>query len=285
MKNSIRKDMASGLATALVVFAPLASNAQSEWLPDADTVILWHLNEGSGSTTADAAPVLGGSNNGTISPGDTIWTSSGRFGNGLLSTANYTTGYLGTTPIGSGLFAGQKFTLDAWIKPTSIDAAGGSYIMGFDDMIGGAAGAFFRLEPGGNNLRFAVFNVISGFGYTQTDLLLNVGAGVNMLDGTWRHVAATYDNQTMKIFLDGVELGSTTTQTYFQLAEPLRFTAAGSRGWNPDAADGYRYMGYIDEIRVSNIARTEFSVVPEPSAFALAGLGGLGLFWRLRRRV
>jgi len=237
--------------------APPTPAPTSEYWSDANTVILWHLNEGSGTTTADAAPVLDGANNGTLSSGATVWTNSGRFGNGLVSTADYTNGYLGT-PVGLNLFTNQQFTMDVWIKPTAIDP-NGSYVMGLDDGIGGNAGAFIRLNPDPNTIKFGVFNVISGQGYSQTDLDVSLGVGVSVLDGTWRHIAATYSNQTLKVYLNGVMLGSTTTPGFFTLAEPVRFNAAGNRPWNPDATDGYRYMGFIDEIRVSNIARTGFA--------------------------
>lgn len=65
----------------------------------------------------------------------------------------------------------------------------------------------------------------------------------NTLDANWHHVAATCDGTTTKIYLDGVEAGSTST------ANPAIPAALGS---NWDAAT--TFGGQIDEVRIWNKA-------------------------------
>ena len=54
-----------------------------EFTPDANTVGLWHFNEGTGLITSDAS---GNGNNGQLS--GTSWTTQGKFGNALSFDGN-----------------------------------------------------------------------------------------------------------------------------------------------------------------------------------------------------
>ncbi len=80
---------------------------------------------------------------------------------------------------------------------------------------------------------------------------LSATAGI-LSDNTWYHAAATYDGATMKIYLDGNEVGSTPKTGSIT-------TNAAADTWignNPALATNRPWKGGIDEVRIWNVART-----------------------------
>ena len=74
----------------------------------------------------------------------------------------------------------------------------------------------------------------------------------NLNDGNWHHLVATYDGSKMRVFFDGQERLAVASAT--QLANPNDFKIGG-RFQNT-------YLnGDLDEIRVSNVARTAGEVL------------------------
>lgn len=229
---------------------------RNEYTPDANTVVLWHLNEQSGPTALDmATPTLDGANNGVILPNNT--RAAGRFGGGLTASSGGT-GHL-SAPISGNLFADQQCAMDAWIRPTAIanDSAGASYVMGWTGP--DTAQGFIRLYAGGQSASFGT-RVKYSTTYQWAEVYVP-DLGVNLLDGNWHHIAGTYHNGTLKLFVNGVEMGSATPYPGYSLLLPDTFYAAGGTPWEP--ASG-RYIGGIDEVRLSNIARADFSAAPAP---------------------
>jgi len=251
----------------------LATFIPGEYAPDANTVILYHMNEGSGTTVADSAS-LGGVNNGTLGASQPAWTSSGRFGAGLTAINNDSE-YLSAS-IGSGLFTNNQMTIDAWIQPTGVDA-GSSYLAGSS----GDGFSYFRYNGGGN----LGFGVQASNGTDSTWIQVAGDADTNLTGTGWHHVAGTFNNGTVKLYVDN-KLINTNVTSYASLLAPTSFYVAGSCPWSPGNADEGNYIGAIDEVRLSNIARTDFSAIPEPSAIVLLVTGVFGLLayaWRKRK--
>ncbi|MFC4872912.1 LamG-like jellyroll fold domain-containing protein, partial [Negadavirga shengliensis] len=65
---------------------------------------------------------------------------------------------------------------------------------------------------------------------------------------TWMHVAATFDGQTMKIYLNGIEDNSLTAATPTAILNNNGVLTIGSWG------EGLRFQGALDEIRIYNQA-------------------------------
>lgn len=80
-------------------------------------------------------------------------------------------------------------------------------------------------------------------------------------DTSWHHIAVTYNGSMLRLFVDGVEDASVaTTATMSDTAHPLLLgTLAGStvagRGLSA-------FSGMLDEVRISNIARSSFNTTP-----------------------
>ncbi len=84
-------------------------------------------------------------------------------------------------------------------------------------------------------------------------------------DNNWHHLAASYDGTTMKLFIDGqLDSSLTTAVTVTDNALPLLIGATqGSSGRGE--SQGY-FNGQIDEVRLSNTARSSFTTKPYVTA-------------------
>ena len=155
----------------------------------------------------------------------------------FLPTAAYSTSTIG----GSGYFDGTgdyltapsstafnfgtgDFTVEAWINPSTV--SGTKAIMGIFQ--GGVGGWYFGMN--GASLRFS-----SGFAdYDAGTLVANV----------WSHVAATVSGGNLRMFINGVQVNTTTNVS----AQNFNFTNSLWVG-NINTA-GWTFTGYISDPRV-----------------------------------
>ncbi len=80
-------------------------------------------------------------------------------------------------------------------------------------------------------------------------------------DTSWRHIAATYDGVTMKLFVNGVQESATSKSlTLPDSNRPLLIgNGYGGREYGKPLAS---FEGILDEVRISNIARSSFISKP-----------------------
>jgi hypothetical protein len=156
-----------------------------------------------------------------------------------------------------------KVTVKAWVKGTA--PGRNAYILskGAD----GETAASYALYTGASSgLQFYVYD---GGAYVQSP---DVGTGV--WDGAWHHVAGTYDGAFIRLFVDGVEVGSG-TPTHIRIGYPLPTSNDLFIG---SYNGGYLFNGSIDEVAVYSRALTRLEIVAsfnadEPSSVLLGGDG------------
>lgn len=86
-------------------------------------------------------------------------------------------------------------------------------------------------------------------------------SSVSSFDTNWRHFAATYDGFTMKLYINGqLDTTQAVLLTMPDSAAPL-FLGAAQGSSRADAPNGV-LGGSLDEVRISNIARTSFTTKP-----------------------
>src|SRR5712692_687081 len=157
-----------------------ASHASAQ---TAGPVAAYAFSETSGTTAADSA---GNGNDATLFH-VSAWSSAGRFGRGLTLDGVNNGVWL---PVTSSLALGSAFTIEAWIKPTTI---GPSQIILYrpDDLL-------FMVLPSG---ALYVTATLSG-GYRA------MGSSITVPAAEWSHVALTYDGAALRVYLNGIGVGA-----------------------------------------------------------------------------
>jgi hypothetical protein len=151
----------------------------------------------------------------------------------------------------------NALTIEAWIKPN---------LGAHQKIITKDITWLYEKQP---------FNL--GFNDTGSRIVFYTGDGTNELHasapndntaGAWSHVVATYDGTAIKVYKDGIA-GSPTARTgnLYTNNTNIQF---GS--WS-----GYDFSGSIDEVRISDVARsadwikTEYNNESNPSSFYVVG--------------
>ena len=225
----------------------------------ADLVGHWTFDEGQGTTAYDSS---GNDHHGTLQ-GDPQWVT-GYIGGALELDG---TGDYVEVPDDEGLHLWETFTLAAWIYQLE---SGSSRII---DKIGAgtANGPHLDTHPG-VRLRSCSGTCIS----TTTDHTLE----------EWHHVAVTFDEGDVKIYLDGaVAAEGSVPSPLAGNSLPLRIGAASD--------GGSLFHGIIDDVRVYNHALTEteigaamageavpFAFGPSPGNGSMMGQTSVTLQWR-----
>ena len=244
------------LSVVCLLFARGLAGAETAYEPDEHTVLLLHFDEGSGGKAADAS-ASGLRADLLPEPRRPLWVAEGKFGGCLrFDGVNEDEDGDGRGDAdalwfrdGGKLQAGSGLTVEAWIKPEVTDRN-----QGLVSRSGGARYCFFVY---GTSLYFSLQKAgtgaaawIRGFGRN------GVTAGV------WQHVAVTYDGERLRLYRDGHMVGEEACS-----GEPLTGESVTMIGCDtdsrplPSAIRGYQ--GLIDEVRVSNTARTSFNVSAE----------------------
>ncbi|OHB57123.1 MAG: hypothetical protein A2Y12_13570 [Planctomycetes bacterium GWF2_42_9] len=223
---------------------------------DSHTVALWHLNEGSGTTLYDASGYnRNASLTGTNSP---KWSPPGLFGgDGLFLTYGYNNSpaKFGAIQLSSGLLNLQNFTLEMYVNwiYQSVGANPSDYYS-----------AGYLVNDGTNMYVKTYMEYVAPynrckltFGVQTSSGLLEVSTSdTNSISHeTWTHLAFTRNYN-----------GSATTIAIYVNG---KLAAGGSKSGSPTMGGGFAQIGSslyntvswggsIDEIRLSDIARTSF---------------------------
>ncbi len=214
------------------VFVILPAALMGEYQADGNTRGLWHMNEPGGTVAYDFS---GNGNHGHYDNNPDI--AAGIYGNCRILDEIADNVIIDN--ITSFQFGHQSFTVEAWIKCDFGNPANG--IVNTDG---------YGLHINGNGT--VVFMVTdansSSFSVTSTSALN---------DGSWHHVAGVRNGDLISIFIDGLPESSFTLENEFELRSGgiLDFVP-----WSDDTP----YDFYIDEVRISDKARTpdEFNLNP-----------------------
>ena len=173
--------------------ASTASTAYDQIIASDGPQAYWRLGEPAGTTTSVDAS--GQSNNGTFT-GMTLGSAGAVAGN-TAATISTTSGRM----VGEKAYSmPQQFTVEAWVKQS---VTRGGRIIGFGNSKTGSSSSTDRMLYMRSNGQIT-FGVNDGVKQT-------VNSTSNKNDGQWHHVAGTFDNGAMKLYVDGVSAGSLTT--------------------------------------------------------------------------
>ncbi|MGB5052698.1 MAG: LamG-like jellyroll fold domain-containing protein, partial [Caldilineaceae bacterium] len=214
------------------------SNIESATTPEAPPISAnleagYNFDEASGN----AIDISGHSRNATLQNGATRTTGKTNSGLSLDGTDDFAS--LGTWSI-----AGSAITVSAWVKADDWKSSEDVRILSkASDTT--EQGHTWMLSETGNLLRFR----LKTNGTTST-LIANSGT---LPTNTWTHVAAVYDGSMMKLYQDGVEVGSQAkTGTLDQNTQAIHI------GNNPDNSN--HFDGVMDDVRIYNKALTQTEI-------------------------
>lgn len=219
-------------------------------LKDANTVYLWRLNESTGDSPA--RDEVSGNDLAQIGLPSVVTGRVGgarEVGPGIILTKNFGSGAIEPS---QAIIKSGNFTIESWIYidptvayPATWPGPGNNHgiVVGYSGVGAGGAGALVGLDSTG----FFHYNGTSGF--------VNVGSWQNLTKGAWHHFAVrcTSLNATqmnVDFFVDGQFIGTGVSLKW--TGTPV--AASWQIGGENSAFNAFD--GFIDDVRVSNIPRT-----------------------------
>jgi hypothetical protein len=218
------------VGVAAVLVALVATEAPA--LGSANLVGDWRLDEGTGTAAADSS---GHGNNGTIT-GSVAWTP-GHVGAALGFDGN--SGNV-EVPRSSSLEPSHAVSVGAWVKHSG---SPGAYRYILAKGAAGCIAASYGLYTGpSGGLEFYVSRD-HGHVYARSP-----DAGGKVWDGKWHLAVGTFDGTTIRLYVDGVQVGSGTVYPG-ALEYPLASSNDLYIGDYPDCQT-HTFVGDLDEVTV-----------------------------------
>jgi hypothetical protein len=213
-----------------------------------NTVLLLKGDGTNGSTTIlDSSKVAGSPKTVTAVGNAQISTAQSKFGGSSIAFDG-TGDYLTLDGSAAFLFGTGDFTIEAWFRPSNLT---GLKII-IDARPPGTSGvaSHWVIATDGATMNYAV----AGSSYAGGALSLN----------TWHFLALSRASGSTRAFLDGVQIGSTITDTTNYLIGASR-PIIGADGNSPIALN---FTGYMDDIRITKgIARYTANFTPPTAPF------------------
>ena len=203
--------------------------------------------------------------------------------NGTITSATATTGQVGGGANFDG--TGQKvamstmpsytsaLTAGGWVKSGGTQETYGGTIIGKRSMCANSTTDFpfnIAFDAGSGGGITAAFDSGNNFSYDAT-----AAATLSNSTTTWHYVVATFTaNGTSYLYVDGAQASSASTN--FTLASATSPWAIGTSTVGGGCGTGGKLLGKLDEMRVSNVARsadwiaTEYNNQSSPSTFYTA---------------
>ncbi len=224
------------LAFIVLLAAALCTQAQ-----DPDLLGWWKLDDGTGTVAADSS---GNGNNGTF-VGDPEWVA-GKFGSGLLFDGQGGERVsLGNLDVESG-----AISITCWFNAYNLDTPGNDPRMVSKAFGGGNNEHIWMVSSsrrsGEKRLRF---RLKTDDGAATTEMWGDDGdAQTRVIQlNEWIHAAATWDGTTMRLYKNGVEVGSASKAGNSVAVDPSVGAAFGNQ---PVGAENRPFNGVMDDVRI-----------------------------------
>jgi hypothetical protein len=239
MKHQI---MAASICLAFVVFSASALADISDGL-----VAYWPFDEGAGNVAADLS---GNGHDGVIEGAE--WTNDAQVGSAALLFDGQ-----GKDRVVLGGFdveGGTGITIAFWMKASNLDTPGNDPRMA-SKAVGGASDQHWFMVSSGRTGGIKVLRFRLKTDGATGELKADTTTGIIDLD-VWIHVAATWDGTDMKLYKNGVEVGSMPKGGVLDI-DPSVNAAIGNQ---PDGAEDRPFEGVLDDVAIWNRGLSEAEV-------------------------
>ncbi len=221
------------------------SQAQIAWdYNKGKPIAHWKMDECQGAILHDSS---GNGITGTISIGEsgaqisagTCATADTAWGNGTTGKFNYSLNFDGTNdsiilPNDGSTFPNDNFTISIWANPNSISGTRAFWTYGRS----GGSGRVYLQRAGS---QWKINSYLNGNNIT----------GGTATTGKWSHIVFVKNGSSDKLFIDGVQVGSTSNLS------PQINAGAGSRYHALATGDGTYFGGKLDDVQFYNYPLTD----------------------------
>jgi hypothetical protein len=241
------------LTTALFLVFVFCGVAFAGPKVDKNTMLLLSFDEGVGDTAQDLS---GNENHGELNGAEWV---EGKFGSAVELDND---GDSVVMPLSPTLDLTDQLTVEAWVKTSTVAVRtdiiskheGGGYALIIDE------GGIFR----------ASFHIAGSYTPARSATALEADQ--------WYYLAATYDGKSLNVYIDGELEGEAPAQGEVTSTD-VSLSVGGNSGPG-GVVTSYFYKGVVDELRVSNTARTpdEIKLAMESSS-PVSFAGKLATTW------
>jgi hypothetical protein len=145
---------------------------------------------------------------------------------------------------------GTDFTVEAWVYPTAASGTYGLTVAGtYDGISNGGWSLIVNRSTGGPY----------GLAFIHANALQSI-YGTYLSTAVWTHIAVSRSGSTLRLFVNGTVVTTTTYSTVDSVVAPL---CVGSQG-----AGAAIFQGYIDDLRITKgFARYTANFTPATKTF------------------
>jgi hypothetical protein len=235
-------DLNRDLETDFGDFATFGQNWQRR-IPRPANVAYWKFDESEGAVAYDSS---GNNHNGTLENG-------AHFVSGIMNNAVEFDGVDDRVSAGAFDVTGGDghITIAAWIKADDFDVMDGRIISKAMGKTEKSAYWILNTTFNGRSRMRLCFSLKSD-GTTET---LTASSG-DLMPAAWIHVAATWDGSTMRLYKDGVPVGSKAKNGILDTNGDVE-VAIGNQ---PTGAGNKPFDGLIDDLRIYNVALSQSEI-------------------------
>ncbi|KKT91319.1 MAG: hypothetical protein UW91_C0034G0002 [Parcubacteria group bacterium GW2011_GWF2_45_11] len=202
--------------------ATVGESAYANYEADANTVLYVKGDEISGSTSIKDSSLSGKT---ITAVNDAKVVGGGKIGNAL--SFDGTGDYLEVADNSDWDFTASDGSIDFWVYPNSV--SGGQSLVG-------------QTNSGADGNWFIYIRASAELGVGLNGSTEIASSGYSLIAGAWFHIAVVKSGNTTKIYKNGIQVASSTTDVWNNATTFLRIGGGGATFCN--------FNGYIDELRI-----------------------------------